>query len=110
MTNNNDECREAFERWYINKHKYSPIRVGEAYEHGAGKRSWECWQAAWNTRPTPEPVSVSLGDIAHEMTGLCSSTCCHRTGGYGGELMHPECECRQTSKAILDTAGVPYVD
>lgn len=51
---------------------------------------------------------VLLGDIAHLLTGVCNATCCYCTGGYGGELMHPDCDCRETAKATLDHLEIPY--
>ena len=44
---------------------------------------------------------LHLTAIAHILTGICASTCCHRTGGYGGPLAHPNCDCRSTANEVL---------
>lgn len=42
-----------------------------------------------------EPDDEMVGIVAHQLTGLCNATCCHKTGGWGGQHMHPQCECRE---------------
>lgn len=37
-------------------------------------------------------------DVAHKLTGLYGSTCCHRTGGKSDD---PDCECRKVATEIV---------
>jgi hypothetical protein len=43
-----DNCREAFEQWYMtrNKRKSVPPRLGDTYVHDAPSFAWAVWQAA----------------------------------------------------------------
>lgn len=42
-----------------------------------------------------------LDRIAHEITAVNTATCCHKSGGMGGPLARPGCECRESAAAIL---------
>ena len=45
MTNTQDDCRRAFEKWYND----FPVG-GRAAKEGL---AWTAWQAAWSSRPQP---------------------------------------------------------
>ena len=49
-----------------------------------------------------------VGTVAHLMTGLYGATCCHKTGGHGGQHVVEGCECRATARAAL-TAVLPLI-
>lgn len=60
MTNTQDDCRRAFERWYND----FPVG-GRAAKEGL---AWTVWQAAWSTRPSAMRDVVKfleeIGDIS----------------------------------------------
>lgn len=57
-------------------------------------------------RELREPDDGMLSAGAHFLTGLSGAACCHRTGGHGGPLAHPLCECREIApeayRAMID--------
>ena len=67
-----DADMAAFEKWYSTRHGYDPIRAGDDYEYSAGKRSWECWQAAKaDSRALNEAMGKKLLALQDALEQVC---------------------------------------
>lgn len=62
MTDTQDDCRRAFERWYND----FPVG-GRAAKEGL---AWTVWQAAWSTRPQPN-VEELVREIEVKRDFIC---------------------------------------
>lgn len=51
--------------------------------------------------PNERPVMEMRNKIANILTGLYGSTCCHRTGGYGGKTAEKGCACLDAADQII---------
>ena len=81
MTDDTQECREAFEKWY-NSNPQNPLRINDAgfYCNTFTQVRWEAWQAAYGTRANLDAEKlrdiIKHISVAHSMshTEWCDSS------------------------------------